>query len=292
MRVLSAFTCAVLAAFGFAQTPDVIIAVDARPTFLGGDGRNAFLRWFDAYANPSTVGFKFRLDNGNRIAVTQRLARQGGSGDPDSTEEFSIESPGEWKLGKQTLPFGQRKLLRETALAIRLQTNLVFEEAPLDFALVDAGEGRPQGVIGRIGDNNGVSFAFGEHFAIQDTAFTILRRDPAGIGKGRGYKTILGADAVLFKYPLTAEAEVITLREGHTAQDLDQTISDVRVSYQFPNGRDMVTLAWARQWHHGVVDSFRLDAEFVLVKQVVLMPHIRIGSRGLNQFGTTVRVRL
>jgi len=291
MRKIVIFLAMVMTVFAQAQTPDIIIAIDLRPTFLWGDGRNAELRWFDAYALPSTVGFKGRMADGNRFAVTQRLARHLGDGDPDQVDEFYFESPGDWKIGKQVLPFGQHSLYRETTPALRLNTQLVFEDAPLDFAVTDAGTGRPRGVTGRIGRNTGLSFALGENFGVQDTAFAILRKDIRGAGKNRGYRSIYGLDTVLFKYPLTFEGEIILARQGHSASDEDLNISDLRAIYQMPNGKDRITAAWAREWRSNV-DSFRLDGEFVLLNQVVLMPHVRFGSRGLGQFGTTIRFRL
>ncbi len=291
MKLTVATLLTLSVAIASAQLPDVIVSVDARPTFLLGEGRNSQLRWFDAYGNPSLVGFKARLENGNRITVTQRLAKQLSDGDPDLTDEFYLEAPGEWRFGKQVLPFGQKKLLRETALAFKLRTNLAFEEAPLEIAVVDAGKGRQRGVIGRIGSNAGLSFAFGEHFGIQDSAFSILRQDLGGLGRSRGYRTVIGADSQIFAYPLTFESEIVALRQGHTPLDFDATYTDIRAIYQFPNGRDKFSLAWAREWSEAI-NSFRLDGEFVLAPQVVLMPHLRFGSSGLNQFGTSIRLRL
>ncbi|MFM9873642.1 MAG: hypothetical protein ACKVQS_09290 [Fimbriimonadaceae bacterium] len=291
MKVTATLSGLILSCLSFAQVPDIIIAVDLRPTLLFGDGRTSQLRWFDAYALPSTVGFKGRMADGKRFAVTQRLARYISDGDPDQVDEFYLESPGDWKIGKQVLPFGQHSLYRETAPAIRLHTNLVFENAPLDFAVTDAGTGRPSGIIGRLGKNTGLSFAIGENFGVQDTAFAILRQDISGAGKNHGYKSIYGLDTVLFKFPLIVEGEIIFAQQGQTASDQDMRITDIRASYQLGNGKDRVSAGWAREWLNNV-DSFRLDGEFVLANQVVLMPHVRFGGRGLTQFGTTIRFRL
>ncbi|MBL8067231.1 MAG: hypothetical protein JNM28_02180 [Armatimonadetes bacterium] len=280
-----------LAAWSAAQAPETVIAVDLRPTILFGDGRNAWLRWYDAYAFPSTFGIKGRFSDGQRFAVTQRLAKQLSDGDPDQVDEFYLENPGEWKIGKQAIPFGQKVLYRETAPALRLSTQLLFEGARVDFAVLDAGPGRPRGVIGRIGGNSGLSFAFGEHFAVQDTALAILRQDVAGLGRGRGYQSMYGADTTIFAFPYTFEAEAISLRQGHTPLDGDRDITDLRAGYQLPNGRDRLRVAWSHDWSDKI-DSFRIDGEFVLANQVVLMPHIRFGSNGLGQYGTTLRFRL
>lgn len=291
MKAYCCFLALVFANIASAQVPDIVIAVDLRPTILFGDGRTSQLRWFDANAFPSTVGFKGRMADGKRFAVTQRLARHIGDGDPDQVDEFYLESPGDWKIGKQVLPFGQHSLYRETAPALRLHTNLVFEDAPLDFAITDAGTGRPRGIVGRIGRNTGLNFAIGENFGVQDTAFAILRQDISGVGKNRGYQNIYGLDTIVFKYPMTIEAEFIVAQHGHTVLDEDLRISDIRASYQLKNGKDRVSAAWAREWINNI-DSFRLEGEFVIVNQVLLMPHFRFGSRGLWQFGTTIRLRL
>lgn len=291
MKLLSLLVCGFLTSLSLAQTPDIIVAVDFRPTLLLGDGANGQLRWFDAYGNPSTVGFKGRFADGNRFTVTQRLARQISNGDPDQVDEMYLENPGQWKIGKQVLPFGQHSLYRETALALRLKTNLVFENAPLDFAIVDAGRGRPRGAIGRIGSNTGLSFAFGDNFSVQDSAFTILRQDIAGLGQDRGYRAMYGLDTIYFAFPFSVEGEAIFLREGQTPGDIDQSITDIRAKYQLPNGRDNVSISWAHEWNTSI-DSFRIDGEFVLLDQLLLMPHIRFGSNGLGQFGTTFRFRL
>lgn len=275
----------------FAQSPDVVIAVDARPTLLGGESKNAELRWFDVNGKPSTVGFKVLLPEGNRVTVTQRIARYPGTGDPDLLDEYYLEAPGEWRIGKQVLPFGQKTLFRETAFALKARTNLVFEDSPIELAVVDAGKGRNKGVVGRIGRTTGVSFALGDHFAIQDSTFSVLRDDITNIGVNRGYRTVYGADTVHFAYPFTFEAEFVALRQGHTPLDTDNEISDIRCWYQFPGGQNRIGISWAHQWRNQR-DSFRIEGEWTLINQVVLMPHIRFGSSGLGQIGTTIRFRL
>jgi len=291
IRISTCFSLAALSCLLHAQSPDVVIAVDARPTLLIGDSKNAQLRWFDINGRPSLVGFKVLLPEGNRIAVTQRIAKFPGTGDPDLLDEYYLETPGEWRLGKQVLPFGQKTLFRETALAFKVRTNLVFEDSPIELAVVDAGRGRNKGVVGRIGRTTGISFAMGDHFAIQDSSFSVLRDDLSNVGANRGYRTVFGIDSLHFAYPFTFEGEIVALRQGHTPADGDEEYSDIRCWYQFPGGQNRIGLSWAHQWREQR-DSFRIEGEWTIVNQVVLMPHIRFGSAGLGQIGTTIRFRL
>lgn len=291
MRATTILVALAAAGSCIAQIPDLIVTVDARPTFRIGDTKDIQLRWFDLDGRPSVVGFKALLQDGNRLVVTQRLARYPGNGDNDPLDEYYLEAPGDWRLGKQVLPFGQKTLYREAAVAARARTHLVFDAVPIDIAACDSGAGRPRGVIGRIGENTGLSFAFGNNFAVSDSAFAAIREDLHGAGANRGYQFLLGFDTVYFTYPVTVEFEAMALRQGETPADSDEEYADLRVWYAIPESSARLGFAYGHRFADRL-DSFRFQGEFPIADQVLIMPFVRLGSPGLRQIGTTVRFRL
>ncbi len=291
MRGFFGLFLATAAASAFAQIPDLIVTVDARPTIRLGDNRDLELRWFDLDGRPSVVGFKALLQDGNRLVLTQRLARYPGNGDSDPLDEYYLEAPGDWRLGKQILPFGQKILYREAAVAARARTQLVFDAVPLDIAICDSGAGRPRGVIGRIGENTGLSFAFGDNFGVSDSAFAVFRGDLRGPGSSRGYKLMVGFDTVYFTYPVTVELEAVALRQGETPLDPNEEYADLRLWYAIPASTSRIGVAYGHRFQK-TVDTFRIQGEFPIADQVLIMPFIRFGSPDLRQIGTTVRFRL
>jgi len=154
------------AAKAFCQTPDVTVRAEFLPTYLTSEGSRSSFRWYSRTGEFSLVGIRMTLDSGLRLAVNQRLERIDNDPDKDSLDEYYIERRGEWKIGKQYLPFGSRRILRDSVPAARVDTRLVFDAVPIQLAVCDAGTGRTRGVVARIGDRWGISIATGDHFGL------------------------------------------------------------------------------------------------------------------------------
>ncbi len=149
-------------------------------------------------------------------SVAQRLQRIPNDGDEEQLDQYYVEDPGLWRLGKQYLPFGRGLLLRESGRAARGDTNLIFQNLPISAAICDNGRDRTRGVFGRVGSTVGVSFAVGNNIGIQGTSLNAVRRPEDNPGAGRGYKFALGVDGAKRFWIFTVQGEVLALRRGHT----------------------------------------------------------------------------
>ena len=273
------------------QNADLAIFLDVRPTLSFRSEGDATWNWYDGNGRTSLVGLHIILDNANRVYIAQRLQRFPGTGDPDSIDEYYMEDTGRWRVGKQVLPFCSRTVLRETVAALRVDTHLLFSEAPLSLAYCDAGPGRERGIVGRIGRVFGVSFARGNNFGIQASSLTQFRPPEDSTGKGRGYGSVWGADGTVAIGSYRLEGEWLMLRDGATALDTDADLSDLRLVVGIPRSGDTLTGAWARDWSAGK-DYFRLEGQFEIANKVTLVPFVRYDGRVLRNAGFSIRVKL
>ncbi|MCU0316164.1 MAG: hypothetical protein MUC92_06190 [Fimbriimonadaceae bacterium] len=283
---------ATLPATSLAQSPDVAIFADLRPTFGREKTDRAVFRWYDRSGRMSLVGFRVILESGNRLYLAQRIQRIDIDSDPSSLDEAYLESRGNWRLGRQYLPFGQGLLLRESCLAIRFDTTLLVDNVPIKVAYADQGTNRTRGVSARAGRPSfGLSAAFGDHFGIQATSLTPFRSPEQGAGPGRGYKLVLGADAEIQSRDWIFQAEYARFTEPSNNSDPNLSLSDLRATYRFSDLDLRFTLAWARDWNKSA-NGFRLEGDYQLDAKTTLSPYLRIESGKVKDFGITSRFRL
>ena len=290
MRKLAGFLAIIAAGFASAQSPDVAIFADLRPTWSFEDNSRSRFQWHDLQARYSLVGFRLILEPGLRVNVAQRIDRIKHSGDPDSLDEYYIEDRGTWRVGKQYLPFGTRNMLRETALAARYDTSLILEDIPLSIAYAYAGTDRIRGVVGRIGRSAGISFAVGNHFGIQATALTQIQLPHEAAGVGRGYRFAFGADATWDVKEFVVVAEWVMLRDGETALDESRDITDLKVIYPIPRSTGRLIGAWSRSWDRNE-NFFRIEGELPFDEKISWVPILRFDSHRLRDFGLSARLR-
>lgn len=279
-----------LAAVASAQNPDVLIRLDVHLAYRSEKGGGTSLRGYDLLGRHSIVKLNFTLEPGFQVYVAQRFQRIPGDGDNETLDEYYVEDPGIWRLGKQYLPFGSGELFRESARAARGDTNLVFENLPISIAAVDAGQGRPSGIIGRVGSRFGLSAAVGKHFGVTGTNLTVVRRPENPAGAGRGYRQVFGADVSRSFGPTTVRAEAIALRRGHRKEDRDDDIFDLSATYR-RRTTDYLQV--------GVSRSTAQDANYIrfvgaatIYPNVMLEPIVRFRNGGFYDFGLTLKVRL
>ncbi|RYG32945.1 hypothetical protein EON81_19445, partial [bacterium] len=163
-----------LVGIAHAQIPDVRVKVDlGLTTRITDQGRTTF-RFFDPLGRPSIVGLSLYLEPGFRFYLGQRIQTIPG-GPNDTVDELYLEDEGNWRIGRQYLPFGTGKLLAENANAIRADSNLIFEGLPLSFAAFDNGRGYAQGYVVRIGASNlGLSAALGDRIGASGTSIGVV----------------------------------------------------------------------------------------------------------------------
>ncbi len=281
------FTC--LTALAAAQTPDVFVKFDARLNYRTVPNGQSTLRWYDSLGNLSTVALTFTLEPGFTVLFSERLQRLPGSGDPEMLDEYYIEDPGYWRFGKQYLPFGQQRLIRESVSAARIDTTLGNEAFPLALAWCDAKGGRQRGLVGRLGTRVGVSFAFGEHFGISQTTLALFRPYEEALGKGYGYRQVFGLDAARKIGLFDAKAEFVAFRDGHKSATSNKDVSDLELSYD-PSKTRGITFGWTRDWTE-YVNVFRAQGRFLVATNAWVEPLVRLKGGKVLDFGVAMHVR-
>lgn len=279
-----------LVASALGQVPDVSIKLDAWPTYRAQNGSDSSFRWYDLLGHQTLVSLAFRLEPGYRAFVSQRFQRPDNDGDGESLDEYYVEDPDYWRIGKQQLPFGSGKILRESVRAARVNTSLVIEALPISIAACDSGsDGRTRGVIGRLGEKIGVSAAFGENFGIASSALTCVRRPEDAPGPGRGYKVALGADCAWRLGSINMCAEWVGLRQGHTALDPDNDIAQVSATLWKSDVK--LQASWARSFVDHA-DYFVFGSSAPITKNLTLESSLRYRSSSFHDFSLTMHVSL
>lgn len=273
-----------------AQQPDVQFKADLYPTaFTGLNDPNSF-RWFDVLGHCSTVGLSVTFEQGFHAYVSERLEKIPNNADSEQLDEYYVEDPGIWRVGKQYLPFGRQTLLREDVRAARGDTRLLFKGLPLSVAVCDNGNKQARGVVGRVGSTIGLSFAIGNDFGAQGTDLTLVRRPGDSPGPGRGYQTIVGADFARRLGMYTVQAEFVALRSGETAMDTSSDVSDLNLTLQ-PTRYEALVFGWSRDYGSGV-NFFRAQGKFLVRKNIWIEPIVRLRDTNFYDLGVTLHVRL
>lgn len=277
-----------VAGSALAQIPDVSIKGDAR---LGWVNRpeSSIIRWYDSFGRRSTLGLQFFLEPGLRAFASQRFERIKNDGDGDQIDEFYVEDVGNWRVGKQLLPFGTGLMFNERALAVRTDS-FSLRTIPVIAAACDAGQGRQRGVTGRIGSKNlAVSFAVGEHFAISSSSLTVVRRPEEATGIDTGYRLALGAELGTSSKFWSAKAEYLALRRPNRSGDPDYSLLDLSLSLT-PDKYRQVGVGITRDFASSV-NNLRLTGRFLVVTNVWVEPVLRYRNGRFSEFGVFSNVR-
>lgn len=287
-----AVTCAIFAAAAAAsaQIPDVLIHLDVRLNYRSLNDGGTAVRWYDTLGRPSLVGLSFTLEPGFKALVTQKLERIPHDGDPDQLDEYYVEDEGNWRVGKQELPFGPKFLDRESVLGARTDTSFIIEHLPLDLAVCDGGLGRQRGVVGRFGTRLGVSFEVGDHFAISSQALSILRHPEDSPGIGRGYHTVVGVDYSKGSGDIQSAIEFVALRGGETSQDADESVLDVSATLKPDEYRSM-TFGFTRAFQQST-NIMRVSGSFYGYRGATFEPMVRYKDGKLLDFGISLHFKV
>lgn len=291
MRTSFVVGAALVAGSCLAQTPQVAIFADLRPTLFVHTGETNRIRWFDYSGRYSLIGFHIVLETGNIVKVAQRLEVIDNDGDPDTIDEAFIEARGSWRIGKQYLPIGQQNILRESVPALRYDTELLFDAIPISIAVSDNVDGYARGVVARVGGDLGVTLALGDHFGIQGSSLTQFRQPEEGPGRDHGYHRAIVLDTRYGMSGGVLEAEWVFLGDGHTATDKDRTLSDLRFRFTTKGTNYAGSVGWSRSWDSNR-DWYTARLEIPISNKVVWEPFIRFSGFDWQDFGLTAHVRL
>lgn len=282
-----------LAAMGFgamAQVPDVSVKLDAALTYRSANGSDTTVRTYTTMARPSYVSLILRLEQGFNAVFSERFERIDNDGDPEHLLEYYIEDPGNWRLGKQPMPFGCGNLVRFYSRAARGDTELPFIYKPLQMALFDDGSGKSRGIMARAGDKLGFSAAFGRDLGIQSGVLAPLRVPEASLGRYRGFQQMLGVDFSRRMGVWKMQAEAVFLRDGESAEDRNTEATDL-VFILEPNAQQSVSFGWAREWSEKY-DMYRIEGRFKLARNLWFEPLVRYRGGSFFDLGLSVRVKL
>jgi hypothetical protein len=273
----------------FSQVPDVRAHADLS---LSLDYRNlsdrANLRLFNPLGRPSTVTLTLLLETGYNVLVSERLQRLPGDADGDIFDETYIEDPGIWRVGKQYLPFGAGRLLHESVPAARIDSNLIAERAPVSFALFNAGQGRQNGFVLRVGRSLGGSVAIGEHLGISGTSLGVIRPPDDAPGRNGGWKRAFGLDASRRFGKVGLSAETAFLIGG---PESDLYVADLEATFFSDNYRSAgIGYSHASGPYSG--DTLRFFGRVHAARNIDLEPLIRWKDNAFLDASVTLRVRL
>jgi len=271
----------------FAQLADVRLRGDISVGVVKSDGIQ--LASVTPLGRFSTLGLQAMLPVGVRINVIQRVSGFKNDVDDDGFDEYSIEDQGSWKVGKQYLPFGGGTLLRETAIAARIDSSLIFEGLPLALALVDQGSGRQYGVSARVGSRGqGVSVAFGKHFGINGTSFAVVNR--SSTGEHSGWGRMYGADWNRRFGRFNAKVEGVILRAPEANQN-DEEWLDLSLGYDLGINKRHSVLVGATSEIGTNLIFYRVQGVYTAQKGVQLEGLYRQNSNGFLDFSIFLRLK-
>jgi hypothetical protein len=286
----AALTLALLAGRAIAQAPDVTIKLDARLNYRSAENDATTQRLYDSLGEFSIVSIAFKLEPGFRVFASQKLQRFDGGRDPEFLDEYYIEDEGIWRVGKQHLPFGSGRLVRESALAARGDTNLILEGLPIAAAYVQGGSGRQKGAVGRIGGRLGVSLFYGDHFGIDGASVALIRKPEDALGNGRGYRNAFGVDYSKGIGDFNLAVEAVAYRSPNTDLDKPFDILDFRALYT-PSKYHNYFVGWTRRTNP-TADMWRIGASVFLTRNIYLEPLVRYRNGEIFDFNVAIRVKL
>lgn len=271
-----------------AQAPDIRARLDLALTFDSREGSPGRVRLYSPLGRPSTVGLTLLLENGLNVNVSERLQRLPGDSGADLFDEAYIEDPGLYRVGKQYLPFGSGRLLRESVLALRIDSNLIAENLPVTLAFANEGRGRQNGVFVRVGRGFGASLAYGEHFGIDATDLGVIRHPEDAPGRGRGWRQAIGFDAARRAGKLSLSGEFASFLGG---PDRPLTVLDLEGVFA-ADAYHSIGLGYSHTEGSQQRDFLRLFGRVHATRNVDVEPLVRIRGSRLFDLAATLRLKL
>lgn len=290
MRAQILATAALLSVTAVAQAPLVTFSADINPQITMEEDGLVRLRFYDDAGNFSRLRMNLLLENGWHLRFFQKLGRIANDADDSSVDEVYVERPGDWRVGKQYLPFGSGRLLKETGIGGRLDTYLAIADMPISAAIIENGHGRQSGFIARLGGNIGISVAVGRHFGINATSFTQLHNPERSPGKGRGHRMAFGVDSGIAIGGWKTTGEWVALRDGHTTLDPDEDVLNLMITYQFPYG-PLIESEITRAARAGLT-NLRFAIQLPVSKVTFIVPSARFYDGEGWEYSILMRIRV
>ena len=231
MKPITLTTFGLLSGISFAQTPDVKIKGDISLGMVSSSSFSLSAKSYTPLGRFSTLSLQTVLPLSLKVFLSERTNTILNDPDNDSFDEYYVEDPGLWRVGKQYLPFGGGGFFRQSVLAARVDSKLLLEGLPLSIAFVDGGRGHQYGVAGRVGGRGfGVSFAAGRHWGINSSALSLTQNLEAPEGIRNGWRQALGIDLTKRTGKVSYRSELLFLHQGE-GTSTDRNLGDFQVGY-------------------------------------------------------------
>ena len=284
-----------LITFGFlscvasAQIPDVKIKGDFSLGLVSSKDFSLGAKSYTVLGRYSTFSLQATLPVGLKVFLSERSETITNDPDQESFDEYYVEDPGSWRVGKQYIPFGSGGFFRQSVLSARVDSKLLLEGLPLSIAFVDGGKGRQYGISGRVGSRGlGVSFCIGRHWGINSTALGLTQSLQAPEGIGNGWKQAYGIDLNRRSGKVTYRTEVLLLSEAE-GTSTDKELGDIQVGYD---------LGHRHSANFGISKSFgdtdilyRFGGVYNVAKGVQIESLYRLTNGNFRDFSVFVRIR-
>lgn len=227
---------------------------------------------------------------GFKIYVSQPLERVSHDPDQDSLQNYYIEDPHVWRVGKQFMKFGAEHIIRDNALAVRSDQVIANWGLPVSVIACDSGKGLPTGVIVNLGGNYGASIAVGDNFSISTTSLLNVRLLSNSPGLGNGYRRIYDGwykvDVPHYQYWVEAAA----LKQGNSALAADDFVTSLGVTFM-PDPKRSFTFSLSHDSGQRA-DFFALSSRFLLSKNVSLTPFVRFKNGDLFDASLSLDIQI
>ncbi|RYG84864.1 hypothetical protein EON77_06380 [bacterium] len=292
LALLGPLALIALAGTARAQGPDLRFKIDLALQLVSEKGGPYTARLYTPFGRYSTVAITALTEPGFNVTVSQRVQRFDNDVDDETLDEYFVEDPGIWRVGKQYLPFGSQSLLRESVRAVRADTDLILEAIPVSFAAFDGGPGRARGAMGRVGPRAyGVSFAAGRGIGASGSALAFLRSPEGSPGPGGGWARAFGFDAAYRVAYGIIRFEALGLRGGElrNGRDADRTVVDLNFTREL-RGRDYVQVGLTNDFDRHQT-FLRATANLRAAPNVVYEPFLLLRDGSLHRVGIGARVR-
>ncbi|MEQ1822183.1 MAG: hypothetical protein ABL949_06725 [Fimbriimonadaceae bacterium] len=272
-----------------AQVPDVKIKLDLRIMNRSVRGEDSATKFYDWQGKHSLAMLEFRLEPGYRVFISERFQKILGDADDEQLDEYFVEDPGLWRVGKQTAPFGLGRLYGDKVRGARGDTNILIGTMPIAGIVFDNGSKLARGVIVRFGERIGFSAAIGNNLAAQASSQTPIRKPEDGPGQGRGHQVAFGAHLKKSWAGALLEVEGLALRRGQTPLDQDADITDLLLTLRSDPQRT-VGLGWSRDWRTSG-NFVRFVGHFQVHKNGAIEPMIRLRNGAVSDASVTLNIK-
>lgn len=289
MRKTSLVILGMIAAGAQGQAPDVRIKGDVSLGMTSSKEFSLGAKSYTPLGRHSTVSLQARLPIGLRVILAERVQTIKNDPDDDPFDEYYIEDPGSWRVGKQYVPFGGGGFFRQSVQSARLDSNLLLGGMPLSVAIADGGMGRQYGIVGRLGGRGlGFSFALGRHWGINSSAMALTQslQQPEGIGNG--WKQAFGVDINRRSGKFVYRTEAIILRQPE-GSSIDKEAGDFQVNYDLGH-RHSALVGVSKVFGENPTYT-RLGCTYTAAKGVQIEGMYRLSDRNFRDFSVFLRFR-